>query len=215
MSSQSNTILNPKDNEVSKINSVISLLFSPDQMLRENNNIIDANTKQSSVKLIELSKCLKLSILKFIEDEYQVREKRRRQVIIIGLPLRGNDKNTIDRLFRTLRQHQPKNFKRLNSNGNSKHKSTPIVCEFYHENEVHKLLKNVYRLKQTTEFKKVYINPHLTANERILNSINRQNKKFILDGGQRGVNETKANSCTSQSAAQLNPSTSSTNLNST
>ncbi|CAF0865905.1 unnamed protein product [Brachionus calyciflorus] len=227
MPSQSNTILNPKDNEVNKINSIISLLFSPNQMLRDNNNVIDENTEQSSVKLIELSKCLKLSILKFIEDEYQVREQRRRQLIKIGLPLRGNDNNTINRLFRTLRQPSPKNFKCLNSNVNSKHKSTPIVCEFYHENEVHKLLKNVYRLKQTTGFEKVYINPHRAANERILNSISRQKKKFILDGGQKVANEavadqkkiiinqTSSNSCTSQSAAKLNPSTSSANLNST
>ncbi|CAF0837588.1 unnamed protein product [Brachionus calyciflorus] len=169
----------PLNQEVSKINSFISLLLSKHQGLSNHENF----NEDSNIKLIELSKCFQLSVLKFIDDEYRTRNERKRQIIIIGLPFKGNDLYLINRLFDSLGLSRPVYFKRLKSNVSSTNECPPVICDLKDENQVKLMLKERYRLRNLCEFKKVYVNQHLTANERIINAIskNKKQKKTNFD----------------------------------
>ncbi|CAF1138054.1 unnamed protein product [Brachionus calyciflorus] len=145
-----------------------------------------------------------------------MRNQRKRKIIIQGLPFKGNDNQSLNRLFLFLNKYMPINFKRLNSNRHSNNNVSPIICDLQSESEVFDLLKNVFRLKNSKEFNNVFINPHLTANERIINSIKRKRMKCNLSSNKTeckgNIESNFVNSKSSSQVASSSKTTSKLNL---
>ncbi|CAF0989180.1 unnamed protein product [Brachionus calyciflorus] len=167
--------------EVIKINSILSLIISP----LKNKSLADINPNRPYFKpvnnLIDLDSFFKLSILKLIDDEHFSRDQRKSKIVIIGLLKTDNDQRTINRLFKSLKQPMPISFERLKSRRSRSNFPEPVICELVDVFHVEKILKESYKLKSFEEFQNVYVNPSLTINERILNSLGKKinnNKKY-------------------------------------
>ncbi|CAF0998135.1 unnamed protein product, partial [Brachionus calyciflorus] len=160
------------DRKVSLNSNLLSLILNPE--VSQTKNKVSENYEHYN--LIDLNNNFKLSIIKLISDELMLREQRKKNIVIIGLPNTGNDNKLINRIFRTLNQPFPISFNRLKSNA----RNPVIICQLKSDYHVRSILKSAYNLRSTIEFKNVYINPDLSRNEKLINLLTRKDKKFYL-----------------------------------
>ena len=162
-------------------------------------NLISSFTHINGIPELN-SRSLQLAIVKLIDDEYEARRQRRNQITILGINpnTQKNELNSIDRLFKYLKQEPPLTVTRLypRCSNIQQNYPGPIICELRSEYDVQKIIANSFRLRSNREFKNVYINKNYTLNQRILESSKR--KKVL------SIKQSEKNNTTTVSNAKLN-----------
>ncbi|CAF1152356.1 unnamed protein product, partial [Brachionus calyciflorus] len=165
------------EKKVSKIVSSLFHILGPcvlefEPVLNESNLI----NEEHHYNLLNFGHNFLISIIDLIDREQEQRENHKQSVVVLGLRDKSDDNRQINRIFKALKQPLPTEVKRLKTVNSNKYPE-PVICKLKSEKHVDQILNNSYKLQLIKEFKNVYINQHLTKNERIIDSIIRQNQQ--------------------------------------
>ncbi|RNA23157.1 Sentrin-specific protease [Brachionus plicatilis] len=157
--------------KVSKLVSTLSIIFGP--CIEQFEPVINGHEKRNNI--LNFGCYFSLSIVDLIDREQQQRHERKQSIVLLSLNKTIDDKQQIYQIFKTLKQPMPIKITRLKTT-NSKNYPEPVICDLISEHHVKQILNTSYKLKSINEFKNIYINQHLTVNERIIDSLTRQTK---------------------------------------
>ncbi|CAF0993121.1 unnamed protein product [Brachionus calyciflorus] len=139
---QNSTIIHensiPLENKVSKIDHLYSFVVKEDNL---QNHVVNIKTG-SKLDYVDLSNNFKLSLLKFLDDEFEARKRRLKEIVILGILNEGNYSKIIQRLFKTLNQECPINFNRLTSKTKQ---PPPVICKLKSAYHVMTILQNSFK----------------------------------------------------------------------
>ena len=120
----------------------------------------------------------KAFIIETINKENRFREKRSKNIIILGLNQSIDDKGCIDQLFTNLGSCKPLGFKRLKKKDINSSYPAPILCNFNNCSEVKEVLLSAKKsMKNMLGYEKVFLNEDLSISERLARSIVRKSRK--------------------------------------